>query len=166
MKKREHANQLLEMWSKIFRSFMDPKNQKPEGMRWKDYFQKINDAEVLESPSWTLSSDLSSEDAAIKVGVFLASLKKRVASATASMNHCNFRKTRKLKKEEQIRARMEKKLKNALEKPQDQEAKRQRLKHLVSIASFSLSGRRLDGEPARASKNFCGSPLTWHPSFG
>lgn len=144
LKKREHANQLLEMWSKIFRSFMDPRTQKRDGMRWKDYFRQILDAEVVESPSWALSSDLSSEDAAIQVGVFLASLKKRVASATASVNHYNLRKSKKIEREEKFNARQEKKLKAALEKPQEQQEKRERQKHLVSIASVSL---------------------TWHPVF-
>lgn len=131
--KRAHASKLLGLRGTIFRSFMTPTNQKPDGMRWKDYFVQLTETEELEAPAIFLSHELSVEDAAMNVGVFMASLKKRVASATTSLHHWTQRKGRKDAAMEKKNTKLKRQVENMLADPEIREEKHSRQKQLVCL---------------------------------
>ena len=83
--KREHDGQLLQIWQKIFKLLTaadSNRKEKPENMRWCDYFQELAEVDSLKAPSAFCSSSMSSEDAMIKVGGHIASLKKALSTAS------------------------------------------------------------------------------------
>ena len=140
--KREHDGQLLQIWQKIFKLLTaadSNRKEKPENMRWCDYFQELAEVDSLKAPSAFCSSSMSSEDAMIKVGGHIASLKKALSTASNYVD----RTKRAIAAREKIIEKRERtataKVEKMLQDPEALEAKEKKSKHLGWTVYWSIT---------------------------
>ena len=131
--KKAHDGEKLEIWKKIFQRLTaadSNRGDKPEEMRWCDYFKDLVQLDDLDTPRAFLSSTLDREDAVIQVGVYVSSLKKALSTAPVFVERSQRQVLRRQMKIEKRENRLKAKVALHFQNPAEVEAQKEKRKHL------------------------------------